>query len=220
MKWNLRNKIILPLLSLVLLGVIVSTVISHGFAEKAITDLVKGQIESQVEATLLRISDWLEGCKTDIRGLAGNTELIRSIKYYGLRDKANVQLAKVVENHPQYLIVAMADTKGDLIVCSNKAVLEKKINISDRGYFKEGMSGNSSISRVIKSRASGEPVFVAASPVSVKEKVQGLVLATVSIKYLAEQYIDPIKVGETGYAFVTNKEGLLMAHPDKELILS
>ncbi len=220
MKWNLRKKIILPLLTLVLLGVGVSTVISNGFAEKAITDLVKGQIVSQVDATLLRVDDWLSGCATDIRDLAGNTELGRAVKYYGLRDKANAQLAKVVENRPQYLTVAMADAKGNLIACNNKAILEKKINISDRGYFKAAMNGEATISKVIKSRATGEPVFVAASPMVADKKIQGLVLATVSVKYLSKQYIDGIKVGGNGYAFVTNSEGMIMAHPDKKLILA
>jgi len=49
-------------------------------------------------------------------------------------------------------------------------------------------------------------------------EVIGVLIAEVNLKYIWD-VISQIKVGQTGYAYVTSREGDLIAHPDISLVL-
>jgi methyl-accepting chemotaxis protein len=75
------------------------------------------------------------------------------------------------------------------------------------------------VSDVAVSRGSGNPVFFIAAPVVDKVQVKGVLAGVVSIGSFSSRFIDPIKIGQTGYAYVFNKTGVLIAHPDKSKIM-
>jgi methyl-accepting chemotaxis protein len=96
----------------------------------------------------------------------------------------------------------------------------KGMDLSDRDYVKGGLAGKINVGSVVKSKGSGLPILTFGAPVYSKSKeLIGVVGTAPKINFLTEK-IDSIKLGRTGYAFVTNKDGLTIAHPKKEHILS
>jgi signal transduction histidine kinase len=61
------------------------------------------------------------------------------------------------------------------------------------------------------------PHVTLAVPFEHMGKVSGVLLAQVNLRGIWE-IVDGIKLGRTGYAFVISEKGLLVAHPDKQLI--
>ena len=56
-------------------------------------------------------------------------------------------------------------------------------------------------------------------PVYRNHKLSGSLVALIKVSAITDMFIDKIKVGETGYAFVMEKDGPVIAYPDKSKIL-
>ncbi|MDA3791097.1 MAG: methyl-accepting chemotaxis protein [Desulfobacula sp.] len=94
-----------------------------------------------------------------------------------------------------------------------------KMDVKDRAYFKESMQGKIYISDVIKSKGTGNPVFVISAPIKEKDQVTGVFFGVLDLNTFTQKFVDNIKVGKTGYAYIYEKSGLIICHPDKSNIL-
>lgn len=132
--------------------------------------------------------------------------------------KANNLLGSVMDKlGSDYEDIFVVGTDG-VIFADGKARLAG-ISVAGRDYVLAAKGGRVNIGRVIISKASGNPTVPICSPVYSKDgKVIGAVGATLSINFLSEN-ITSIKLGETGYPFVVDNEGMFIAHPNKEYIL-
>jgi len=93
-----------------------------------------------------------------------------------------------------------------------------KIDISDRDYFMQARKGVTGMGGPLVSRYSGELIFMIAEPVMIAGEFRGAVVMGFDMDFLM-QIISSIRVGKSGYAFVTDKDGTLIIHPQKEYIL-
>ena len=91
-------------------------------------------------------------------------------------------------------------------------------NISDRDYFKAVFSNKKTvISDVLISKTTGKPAVVIAVPIfSAQGEFQGILGGTLDLAII-EEMRSKIKIGETGYAFITDSKGQVLAHPDKTM---
>jgi methyl-accepting chemotaxis protein len=98
-------------------------------------------------------------------------------------------------------------------------VKAKGLDLSQRDYFQKAIKGEAYIGEVAKSKASGRPIAGLAAPVKDSSgKIVGVYAAILKVDFLVDK-IASTKIGDTGYAFMINKAGLIIAHPKKELIL-
>lgn len=94
-------------------------------------------------------------------------------------------------------------------------------DLASREYFKKALSGVPAVSEPIISNIDKTVVVVIAAPIKTP---QGNILGVLSATFdgaLLNKTIENIKVGSSGkgYAFMINKEGAVIAHPNKELVL-
>ncbi len=108
--------------------------------------------------------------------------------------------------------IATADSKGGVLAA-------KKISVAERDYFKAAKAGKTKIiGDPLKSKVSGEPVYVVAIPLKTKSgQFAGMLGITVKLSGLSDK-ITQVKLGKTGYPFMSDKTGLAIAHPKKEII--
>jgi methyl-accepting chemotaxis protein len=118
--------------------------------------------------------------------------------------------------NPDFEMLFYADINGDTYT-TNKT----QTNIKDMGYFIDiFVKGKDySISDPIISRATGAKIFVIAVAVynENKEKV-GIVAATITLNKLSE-IANSIKFGESGYVFIFDSAGTIIAHPNKDFTM-
>ncbi len=94
-------------------------------------------------------------------------------------------------------------------------------NVKDRDYFKAIMEkgADSTIGSPIISKALGVPIVVSAVAVKgVDDKTRGMIALQFKLDKLSE-IASGIKVGRTGYGWIVDNEGLVIANPNKELIM-
>jgi methyl-accepting chemotaxis protein len=129
------------------------------------------------------------------------------------------ELARVMQKiGKDYEFLAATDA-GGTIFADGSGGKQKGISLADRDYFQQAKTGKEVVSDPVRSKASGRPVAPICAPIYTEKGVfVGTFVAVLKIDFLADK-ITSVKVGETGYPFMVNGEGLTIAHPNKEHIL-
>lgn len=95
----------------------------------------------------------------------------------------------------------------------------KGVNVSERDYMRNAKAGKVNIGTTVKSKVTGRPVLVFGAPIlSSSNQVVGMVGTAVNIGFLADK-VASVKLGNTGYAWIIDKSGVMLSHPQKEYIL-
>ncbi|MDR2162629.1 MAG: methyl-accepting chemotaxis protein [Clostridiales Family XIII bacterium] len=89
-----------------------------------------------------------------------------------------------------------------------------KITIADREYFRKAMDGTPYISSPLVKRLGGGLVMMAAARL---DDGNGAMFGVISVDTFREA-IQDIKLGESGFAFVLDKYGTVILHPDDDVI--
>ena len=92
------------------------------------------------------------------------------------------------------------------------------MNVSERDYVKNAKAGKVNVGTIVKSKVSGLPVLVFGAPVYAGNDVVGMVGTAVKIGFLTDK-VAAVKLGQTGYAWLIDKNGIVISHPKKEFIL-
>jgi len=131
----------------------------------------------------------------------------------------NAELAAIMKKiGNDYDQLYLADATGR-IFADNVGGKLKGMDLTDREYFKVAKSGKANVSNVAKSKATGHIVAPVCVPIYTQTgEFVGIAAAAMKIDFLVEK-IAAVKVGQTGYPFMINNAGLIIAHPKKEFIL-
>ncbi len=91
--------------------------------------------------------------------------------------------------------------------------------LGDRDYVKKAFAGEINISNLIISRVINEPVLMYAAPIEENGKVVGVLIGRKDGNALST-ITNEMSYGENGYAYMISGDGTIIAHPDKEKVLS
>ncbi|MCP4686466.1 MAG: methyl-accepting chemotaxis protein, partial [Desulfobacterales bacterium] len=223
MKMGIKYKFLIPTLALIILGMGISTAVSYYLSGSALRSAIRSQISQITESTVTLIDAWVNDRTLDVTSWSEqkvfHTALKESFIGKAARKSASGLLKKQKEAYKYYEIINLMSAGGDVIASSDPAVIGK-FNVKDRHYFQEALKGNLYISDVLKSKSSGNPVFVISTPVREKEKTVGVFIGVVDVHYFNSLFIDSIQVGENGYAYVAKSDGVVIAHPDKKQVMA
>jgi methyl-accepting chemotaxis protein len=129
------------------------------------------------------------------------------------RKLANAQ-KQIGENYEAIVVI---DTNGITIADSRDGKF-KGMEVGDRDYFKLAKQGKSNIGSVMQSKGSGQPVIPIAAPILTEQnELVGVLALIVKIDYLMDR-VTKVKVGKSGYAFMVDQNGIVNAHPNRQLI--
>ncbi len=134
-------------------------------------------------------------------------------------DKLSRHLSDVMKQiGSEYEAIVVVNTEG-VVFADGSNGKNKGINVADRDYFKAAKEGKANIGTVVKSKLTGNPVVPVCVPIPGEGgEFVGSVATILKIDFLVEK-IAGTKLGKTGYAFMVDSNGRMIAHPRKELIL-
>ena len=91
-------------------------------------------------------------------------------------------------------------------------------DISDRAYFKRALSGISTYSDVVINRETGLPTVTVAVPLKRNNRIVGVLFGMRDGGEISG-LVRNVKLGETGYAYIANKEGTIQGHVNEKLVI-
>ncbi len=221
MKLNLKNKFLIPTISVCILCLAAISVISYTKSSAALEKSISDQAEQQSAAISKQISTWLDERKNSLENFSDEAVIINAFNRQESQaaEEAITRLKKLKTQNRFFEALALAGPDGTLIASSNPAQIGV-VNVGDRSYFRTAMAGESAISQVIKSKDSSQPVFCISMPVKEDRTVVGVIFGVVDLNTFTKEYVDSERIGTNGYAYITDPKGMVLAYPDKSKILS
>ncbi|NLK34058.1 MAG: methyl-accepting chemotaxis protein [Gracilibacteraceae bacterium] len=207
-KKSIKTKIIL---SAVLLLVIVSIgymCISYYTSSWALTSKVEEMLPIVAIQASQVVGNALKAQLNALEALAANN--IFKDANSSLEEKLAVLREEVARSG--HLRMAVVDSNGNMVPTSGS-----NVNIKDREYFIKAMAGEANVSDPIISKVDNSIVIMYAAPIKQGNKVIGVITATRDGSVLSEM-TNAIAFGETGSAFMINKNGDAIANKDINLV--
>ncbi|MEZ0575046.1 methyl-accepting chemotaxis protein [Halodesulfovibrio aestuarii] len=222
MKFNLKAKILVPTLLIIIVGMGTASFLSFRQAESTLKNTMLQQSEQIVKSLQTQITAWVKDIRQDLTITAKNNSVRNALLSDGLNKSAYIRATayfqNLVKEYSYYQAVGILNKEGFTTAYSDTSMVGK-IDYSNRDYFKKVMQGTPVVSDAIESKSTGKPVFVVAIPIKDRDVTVGAVFGIIKLSTFSEQYINHIKIGESGYAFLVSKAGYACAHPDNTLLL-
>ncbi len=213
MRLNLQVKFFAPVLVVILAGM--ALLVGFNFRnEKHAFDLVSEETMSLMNQALAN----------DISGnVAANLAIMEAFAAEPVLagplldqapDAANAVLRHMVRSMQGVDYANVFNLRADSVASTNAASIGK-VNVADRDYFQLVAGGKSTaLSKAIVSRTTGKAVVVIARPILDQDKkLLGVLNAGLALDGLTRA-LSETRIGSTGYAFILDKDGMVLAHPD------
>lgn len=226
-----QNKLIYSVGTILFLSSIILVAVMFLLAGSMLDKSSRADIAGRVSSTRTTVGSWIESRKRDVStwGSIGSVESIVSAPTNReILENAHVKLAQICDKYSVYQSINVIDKEGDVIASSVKGKDrlsrldsdQKPFNLSERVYFQKAMNGEVFVSEVLMSKVTNTPVLCISAPVMLDNAVAGVVYAVVDMKLFSDTFINSISFGKTGYAYIMNREGTLISHPNEEFILT
>ncbi|HNX23780.1 MAG TPA: methyl-accepting chemotaxis protein [Spirochaetota bacterium] len=114
-----------------------------------------------------------------------------------------------------FQVFGLTDINGNSIRFDKNKSAAK---LTDRTYFKTAIAGKSTYSDVIISRVTNEPTVIVAVPFKIGGVIKGVFYGVRDGRELSNLVKD-VTYGDSGYAYVINKEGTIIGHKNYDNVL-
>ncbi|MHC1790923.1 methyl-accepting chemotaxis protein [Solidesulfovibrio sp.] len=219
MRLSLRAKFFGPILVIVVIGMAALVYLNDRTVKAAFK-----QVESQSMALLS------QAMSKDVTGSVGaNLRFLGSFAKDPLlvaaaqgrpSAEANALLATMGKGMTGADYANVYDATG-LAIASSIPTAIGKVKVDDRDYFAAALREGKSdvVSKAIISRTTGKAAVVLAQPVrDAAGKTVGVINTGMDLESLTAD-LAATKIGQTGYAFILDAQGMILAHPDKSLLM-
>jgi len=222
MKFKLRERILLPILVLIISGMGLSITFSNKYSKNSISDITKQSMIQTVEDSTKNLDNWIKSHQLVLQTMSEIKILQKACEdsYSGraLRSSASKRLKEFGEKYDIFDAVSVIGSDGVVVASSTESRID--LDLSDRDYFKNAMNQEKSISKILKSKVTGDIIFTISYPLTENGKSVGVIYTVMKISEFTKEYIEDVKIGENGYMFITDKSGEVIYHPNKKLILN
>ncbi len=198
-------KLVGTIAGLLIVSSLLFSVLGYRSGASGIMHQVEETLNEKALDTASFVEERLVRSGLELEAIAAREE-VRQLEEATWRPFLQQQLTK----YPDYLTLAIVTEDGIAHYLD-----ETTSDLGDRPYIKEAFEGKTAISDVIISRVTNGPVVMQATPI---EGTTALLLARLDSTYLTS-VVDEIAIGESGFAFLTNEQGVLIAHPEPSFVL-
>ncbi|MDR2150398.1 MAG: methyl-accepting chemotaxis protein [Spirochaetaceae bacterium] len=205
---TLSAKITVLVGALVLVVALFISIITLSISSRLIQTTTITALLNQAKLGVYLTRTTLQAQLTILQDIANRSE-IKNMDWYTQREN----LLEAINAH-SYLEFGIVDMQGiaHYIIEGNSA------DLSDREYIIKALSGTPSISDIIISRVINKPVLMLAVPIKVNNVVVGALLGRKDATTLNE-ITRNVNFGSTGYSYMINGAGIIIAHPQVNYVL-
>ncbi len=205
---SLKFKLTMLLIAAILLPL----VISNGINLKNNFDFMKQSVFYQNQQLVSSLARQLDTLTCDLQEVIVTLSSYDSVKSMQPSEMEN-QLLQTVENSSMISQIYVMNKAGMQIYKTSGKLGDR----ADRAYFTKALAGETNYSDVIISGSTGMPIVVLATPIERNGQTIGVLGASIDLSALSE-LSSAVQTGETGYGFIVEGNGRVIAHPNQDLI--
>lgn len=205
---SIKSKLSLIMLLITVVSLCVLGSINYWNAQKVVIRNSEEGLNELALNNAEKLGLWVNTRKSEVKLLA-NSPIIQEGNYNGIMN----YLQNESKRGGIYMRFLVADLNGDTYYTNGS-----KANITDRPFFQQAKAGKTAVSDPVVSKVDGKAVVVFATPIMKNGGVAGVFGGTVTIEDLTKLVLD-IKAGDSGYAYVSQSDGLAIIHPDSEAVM-
>ncbi len=206
---SIRNKLIIFILPVIILGVLgigVITLLSS-------YDATKHALEQSMTETVKVVALFVEESLETYKAVAAETGCVSRFSNPDISLESKAEIINEKIRQYGFLGGNFTDTKGKGQISD--------VDVSDRDYFKAAISGQAVVSDVIFSRSINKYTVNVAAPLweggVYGTKIIGIVYFNVDIGYLSN-IVQHTQVGKTGDVYMLDKDGYTIAAHDEKIV--
>lgn len=207
---RLQSQIILFFLLISVIPLSIVVYISYDHSREAIRESVQATLRGAVDNTGNAVDNWMDARKDDIRVISRST-IVRCNEKKQLNEYLGSFEDEYKGIYREFFIV---DLNGSIIF----STLDRLGNASNERYFSEAKKGKLYVSEVSLSGITGSPEMIIANPVMNNGSIAGILAARISLENLY-RIIENIDIGKSGEVFIVNKDGNIIFHKNRSMIL-
>ncbi|PKO14218.1 MAG: hypothetical protein CVU39_15605 [Chloroflexi bacterium HGW-Chloroflexi-10] len=205
-KNSLQARLLIIILSITIVPIAFLQTYSIIQTSKEVRTQIQDRFSQIAQDETQYITDWAFNRTMDARTIAN----LDSIKAFD-DEKAINTLVQFKEMWGALDAIALIGLDGITTINSDRA----NIDVHDRAYFVEAVTGKEVVSDPVVSRATGNVIVVNAVPVTRSGKVVGVVIENVPVNAITE-ILSQLDLGVTGEAYLITKDGLMFTTPKYE----
>ena len=119
----------------------------------------------------------------------------------------------------QYMFISTAGSDPVMAAATlDKAVGTKWAKEEYRKNIQHALEGRTAISPPVKSMVTNLPIILVTAPIKAGNETVGILGMVVDVGNFSQSIVEGVKIGATGYPFVTDINGLVFSHPNKAQI--
>lgn len=224
---SIRKKLPILIACFVMISMAASGIFIYREASKTILAQSQQEMLSINTRTIQTIEAVIEKVQLETRILSKEKEIVQLAlaKTSGSEPANQEELVKriqeelalkVIDFHGLEYIFA-ADGKGVVFASSDPSLMGN--DYSDRDYMKKSLEGNGAVSQSVIFKSADQQVLIFSYPITVNGKTVGVLGVGVKLEDFYK-YLKDIRIGDTksSYAYLVDKKGIMLSHPDKEKI--
>ncbi|MCT4509977.1 MAG: methyl-accepting chemotaxis protein [Tepidibacter sp.] len=218
MKTSLKTKLISMFFIFILIPLLILGFTSSYMTSRSMQNITEEELREITKQTGEIIELSIDSASKYIQVLSYNKDIINQAAGYNENNhEVYTYLSKLQEENNNIERISVIDATGKGVVSSSSEIYD--IDLSDREYIQNALNGSFSQSDVIISRVSNKPVIAIAYPLTMNNEIVGAIVGSINFENISNS-ISEISIGKNGYAYMVNKNGMVIYHPKKEKILT
>lgn len=206
---RMKYRITLPAMIVVLVSALILAIVTYTKTSAIVTKNMERELELQSQVIVENIEGMIENWKSEVN-LFSKMKSFRDMDW----TKLSQYIADNEETFTKYELFFTANDKGDFITSTGITG-----SIAERSYFPKVMAGETVFADPVVSNSTGKLIAVVVAPLRDDEgNIKGLVGGTIELTAISK-VLNERKIGETGYTYMIQGDGLVIAHPDSAVIL-
>ena len=211
---KLQVRILLPIVGLFILFLGVSGYLAYSQSAHSVQEATIDNMRGEAVSLTRALSDYGMRNLQNITRTAGTEDILKFFEN-DVTSPENIKevtavLQRLERSYPNFNRISVLDMNGKVLATSHPEQAKPGDNFGDRNYFKASKEGKTFLTEPYFSRITGKPVIVVSSPVLRDNTVIGVVYAALEPLLFFKSWVDPVKVGHGGFAYVINRDGLIV----------
>jgi len=221
LRWSIDVKLTIAFLVLAVIPMSATAYYNLTQGQSEVAKVARDNLVDLSRSTARRIEQLLTENQRTSATLAGEPVAAQFLaaseeERQALTPQVYQMLQNFADTHPDYDAPGLLDVNG-VVVASLAEVLVGK-DRSFRDYFQASIQGQPYVSSMLVGRATGRPgVFLTNPVVTAEGEIVGIDIVWLKGDTIWS-IIDDVVVGEEGIAYLVDQDGVIIAHPDRDLL--